>query len=110
MEKEFLVHKICDQKEKEYDFIRNLEIDEDGFPLDSEFDKFVILENDKNVGVLSEFDKLTLICFDKDSKFRKIFFKEYKKLLEKNVKYKLYSNNIELNNELDISEGIKMKK
>lgn len=104
MEKEFLIYKICDQKEREYNFIRILETDEVGFPLDSELDKFIDIENGKNVAILSELDKIRLICFEKKSKFRKIFLKEYKKLLEKDVQYKIYSNDIELCNELNNSE------
>lgn len=110
MEKEFMVYKICDQKDKEYIFFRSLKTDEIGFPLDSELDDFIDLEKGKNVAILSELDKLILICFEKQNKFRKVFLKEYKKLLKEDKQYKVYSNDIELCNELNNSEVPKMKK
>ena len=61
MKKEYIITKKCDQKDKnfkEYQFIRELEVDEEGFPLESALDNIINDESEeKSVAFFNRIDK-----------------------------------------------------
>ena len=81
MKKEYIITKKCDQKDKnfkEYQFIRELEVDEEGFPLESALDNIINDESEeKSVAFFIGEDYITMLSYKSSRKFINKVFDEY---------------------------------
>lgn len=77
MEKEYLVTKISDRKEKNYQYFRNLKVNDIGYPLEEEIDKLASLEEDRQVVFLLADSEMSIVSFKNDSKLKKAVKNEY---------------------------------
>lgn len=81
VKKEFVINKKCDLKDKdfrEYQFIRELEVDEDGFPINEELENIISLEDEnKMVAFFIGNTFITMFSYKNIRKFRNKVVDEY---------------------------------
>ena len=81
MKKEFVIDKKCDLKDKdfrEYQFIRELEVDEDGFPINEELENIISLEDEnKMVAFFIGNTFITMFSYKNIRKFKNKVVDEY---------------------------------
>ncbi len=91
MEKEYKVTKYSDQKgSNTYSFYRTLNIIDNNIDTNS-FDKFIALEDNKNMAFFIS-DEILLLCIENPRKFYKKFLNIYKEFISNNESYKIYLN------------------
>ena len=105
MEKEYKVTKYSDQKSSSsYSFYRTLDITDDNKDISS-FDKFIELENNKNMAFFIT-DEIILLCYESNRKFCRKFLNLYKEFISNNEDYKIYLNVSEIiKDKLDIEDS-----
>ena len=85
--KEYFCTKVSDRKENRYNYIKTLEIDEEGYPTEEELAKLIELEEDRYVSILIGDNEISVISFTSFYKMKAYLKKEYIEYL-KNDKFK----------------------
>ena len=94
MKKEYVISKKCDQKDKdfrEYQFVRELEVDEEGYPLESSLDNIIKDEpEEKSVAFFIGDDYITMLSYKNRRKFTNKVFDEYNSGFKKELYSKFF--------------------
>ena len=89
--KGYLITKISDQKDRKYQFYRDLEVNEDGLPTDEALDSLVANERqEKSVALFIGDEYMTMFCFKSISKFNRKVLSEYSRNYEESNYDKVY--------------------
>lgn len=106
VKKDFLITKISDQKDgfkNGYQYCRTLEVNEEGIPTEEELLNLLTLEQNKNVTFFIGKEKMTIISFISDFRYKRNTLKEYKNWNQeelKQVKARTFYKHFEYLNEV----------
>lgn len=89
-EKEYFMTKISDRKEKTYDYIKALEVDENEFPTKNSLDELADIEGERNVAFLIGQANIKVISFKSDFKFCTKVITELEKFYCNDTQKKIY--------------------
>lgn len=106
VKKDFLITKISDQKDgykDGYQYYRTLEVNEEGLPTEEELLNLLTLEQNKNVTFFIGEEKISIISYISDFRYKRNTLKEYKNWNQeelKQVKARTFYKHFEYLNEV----------
>ena len=89
-EKEYFLTKISDRKEKSYDYVKALEVDENEFPTKEALDELADIDGERNVAFLIRQANIKVISFKSDFKFCTKVITELEKFYNNTAQKKIY--------------------